>query len=41
MTESCEYGNEPSESIKGGEYFDYRSDYWLRKKDLCSMKLDA
>jgi hypothetical protein len=29
---SCEHGNEHSRSIKGGEFLDYLSDYWLLKK---------
>jgi hypothetical protein len=29
----CEYGNEPTHSIKGGEFIDYLSDYQLLKKD--------
>jgi hypothetical protein len=29
---SCERGNEPSSSIKGGEIIDYLSDYQLHKK---------
>jgi hypothetical protein len=31
---SCENGNEPSVSIKGGEFLDYLSDYLLLKKYL-------
>jgi len=27
----CEHGNEPSDSIKGGEFLDYMSDYQLLK----------
>jgi hypothetical protein len=30
---SCEYGNEPSGSIKGGEFLDWLSDYELLKMD--------
>jgi hypothetical protein len=30
---SCEHGNEPSGSIKDGEFFDYLCDYQLLKKD--------
>jgi hypothetical protein len=33
MAGSCEHGNEPSISIKGGEFLDYLSDYQLLKKD--------
>jgi hypothetical protein len=29
----CEHGNEPSDSIKGGEFLDYLSHYYLLKKD--------
>jgi hypothetical protein len=28
-----EHGNEPSVSVKGGEFSDQLSDYWLLKKD--------
>jgi hypothetical protein len=30
---SCEHGNEPLGSIKGGEFLDWLSDYYLLKKD--------
>jgi hypothetical protein len=30
-TGSCEHGNEPSSSIKGGEFLDQLSDYQLLK----------
>jgi hypothetical protein len=30
---SCEHGNEPSGSIKCGEFLDWLSDCWLLKKD--------
>jgi len=30
---SCEHGNEPSSSVKGGEFLDQLSDYQLLKKD--------
>jgi hypothetical protein len=30
---SCEHGNEPSDSIKGGEFLDNVSDYQLLNKD--------
>jgi len=29
----CEHSNKPSSSIKGGEFHDYLSGYWLPKKD--------
>jgi hypothetical protein len=29
---SCEHGNEPSDSIKGGEFFDYLSDFQLSRR---------
>jgi hypothetical protein len=29
----CEHGNEPSGSIKGGEFLDQLNEYWLLKKD--------
>jgi hypothetical protein len=32
VTGSFGHGNEPSVSIKGGEFLDYLSDYWLRKQ---------
>jgi hypothetical protein len=32
MAGSCEHGNEPSGSIKGEEFIEYLSDYWLLKK---------
>jgi hypothetical protein len=32
-TGSCEHGNAPSGSIKGGEFLDYLSDCQLLKKD--------
>jgi hypothetical protein len=35
---SCEHGNEPSGSIKGGKFLDWLSDYQLLKKD-CSLEL--
>jgi hypothetical protein len=35
---SCEHGNEPSGSIKGGELADQLSDYQLLKKD-CSIEI--
>jgi hypothetical protein len=30
---SCEYGNEPSDSMQGGEFIDQVSDYKLLKED--------
>jgi len=30
---SCEHGNEPSGSIKGGKFLDYLGGYQLLKKD--------
>jgi hypothetical protein len=30
---SCEHGDEPSDSIKGGEFLGQLSDYQLLKKD--------
>jgi hypothetical protein len=32
----CEHGNEPSVSLKGGEFLDQLSDYKLLKKDSAS-----
>jgi hypothetical protein len=29
---SCEHGNEPSGSIKGGEFLDQLSDHWIPRK---------
>jgi hypothetical protein len=31
---SCEYGNEPSGCIKGGEFLDQLSDYQIFNKNL-------
>jgi len=33
MTSSCEDGNEPSGSVRGGKFLDWLSDYELVKKD--------
>jgi hypothetical protein len=33
VTGCCEHGNEPSVSIKGGEFLDQLSEYFLLKKD--------
>jgi hypothetical protein len=33
----CEHGNEHSGSIKGGEFLDCMSDYWLLKKDSAPL----
>jgi hypothetical protein len=33
MAGFCEYSNEPSDSICGGEFLDQMSDYQLPKKD--------
>jgi hypothetical protein len=30
---SCEHGNEPSGSLKEGEFLGQLSDFWLLKKD--------
>jgi len=30
---SCEHKNKPSVSVKGGEFLDDLSDYWLLEKD--------
>jgi hypothetical protein len=38
---SCEYGNEPSVSIKGGEFLDYLIVLLASQEGLCSMKLVA
>jgi hypothetical protein len=40
MAGSCERGNEPAGSVKGGEFLDCLSDWWLLKKD-CPMELIA
>jgi len=32
MAGCCEYGDEPSDSMKGGEFLEYVSDYKLLKK---------
>jgi hypothetical protein len=39
VTNSCEHDNEPSVSIKGGEFLDELSDCCLVKKDSCCMEL--
>jgi hypothetical protein len=39
MVGSCEHGNEPSDSIKGGELVDYPSDCQLLKKDSVPLDL--
>jgi hypothetical protein len=36
---SCEYGNKPSNSIKGGEFLNWVSDYWLLKKNSAPIEL--
>jgi hypothetical protein len=33
QADSCEYDNEPSGFVKGGEFLDQLSDYQLLKKD--------
>jgi len=33
---SCEYGNEPSGSVKGGEFTDWLRDY--ASQGICSME---
>jgi hypothetical protein len=33
MVGSCEHSNESSGSIKGGQFLDHLSDYWLLNKD--------
>jgi hypothetical protein len=33
---SCEHGDEPLGSIKGGEFFDQLSDCYVLKKDSCT-----
>jgi hypothetical protein len=36
---SFEHGNEPSSSIKGGEFLDYLSVLLASQEGLCSMEL--
>jgi hypothetical protein len=36
----CEQVNEPSVSIKGGEFLNYLSGYWLLKKDSSSWSYE-
>jgi hypothetical protein len=36
VTGSCEHGNEPSGSVKGGVFLDQLSGCWLLKKDSAS-----
>jgi hypothetical protein len=39
VVDSCEHGNELSDSIKGGEFIDYLSDcYLLKKEGPCSAE---
>ena len=33
MADACEYGNEPSGSVKHGEFLDLLQTSWLLKKD--------
>jgi hypothetical protein len=33
LTDSCEHGNEPSGSIRGGEFLECLGDYRLLKKE--------
>jgi hypothetical protein len=35
----CEHGNEPSGSIKGGEFFDQLDNSWIFKKDSAPWSL--
>jgi hypothetical protein len=37
MSGSCEHGNEPSGSIKGGDFLDWCSDL-ASQEGLCSME---
>jgi len=39
VTGCCEHGNEPSGSIKGGEFNDYLSDCQLLKKSSAAWSL--
>jgi hypothetical protein len=39
LADSCEHDNEPSASMKVGEFLDHMSNHQLLKKDLVSMKL--
>jgi hypothetical protein len=36
---SCEHGNEPLDSIKGGEFLNMLSDSWLFMKDSAPRNL--
>jgi hypothetical protein len=36
---SCEHGNEPSCSVKCGEFFDCRRSYLVSQEGLCSIEL--
>jgi hypothetical protein len=36
---SCEHSNEPSGSMKGGEFLDWLSILLLSQEELCSMEL--
>jgi len=33
LDSSCGYGNEPSDSVKGGKFFDQMSNYQFHKED--------
>jgi hypothetical protein len=37
----CEFGNEPSGSIKGGKYLEYVNDYQVFMKNLATQSLVA
>jgi hypothetical protein len=41
MAGSCEHGNEPSSTVKGGEFLDKLGDCQLLKKDVASWSLFA
>jgi hypothetical protein len=37
MHDSCEYGNEPSIFLKGGEFVEYMSDYLMFRNSSASQ----
>jgi len=36
MAGCCKHDNEPSDSVKGGEFLDYLNDFWFLEKDFAS-----
>jgi hypothetical protein len=40
MAYFCKHGNEPSSSIKGGEFLDFLSEHWDLRKDFVPWNRD-